>query len=66
MCSFNNMPSEPQTSRIAHDTADAVNIYTQNKMMPMFSRLDRPWRGLVVEQIWLKNVSHLLSFAYHL
>ncbi|CAJ1407630.1 unnamed protein product [Effrenium voratum] len=28
---------DPDTKRIAHDTADAVNIFVQSKMMPMFS-----------------------------
>ena len=40
LCPFSSILPSDQKNRIAHDTADAVNIYTQNKMMPMFSRLD--------------------------
>lgn len=29
-------------ARTPHDTADAISIYTQNRMMPMFSSCDAP------------------------
>lgn len=53
------LENDPDTNRIAHDTADAVNIYTQNKMMPMFSgHSSKEIRDLVDESRQLLHAVH--------
>ena len=51
--------NDPDTKRIAHDTADAINIYTQTQMMPVFSgHTSKEVRNLVDESRQLLHAVH--------